>query len=695
MMANPLFSRELLRESRNRLHFVGRTLFAGSLAVLVALLWREISGRFTVSNAQAVVALLGRSLFSIYAQTQYVALILFSTVRAAQLSDERRLGSLPLIQITRLSSGGVILGNFSSVLARALFTMLLAVPVLIVSRSFGGFTLAQLCSVSLVTILAAAHASALTLALAAVSGSAGAAIALSAVVQFLAFLLMSFLAEHLGAPMLHSYHVIGLMLSNAASNTTMLAFFATRVTTIPLLLVLARRLIKRAPARPTQPLKRLLLAADRYFLNVAQHRFILWRAGLPALVGNPVFWRERATSLMGRRDHMIRLSYVTLAAIMLVVPFGTVIAGPLFIIWWGSLILYAVPALLLLVMLVVAPATTFARERAKGALSALAVTPLRARTIVAGKFLSVLRVLVLPCLLLMLAAGSTLYLEGARRGINDFLTLLSALVCAIPVAAMIFYVAAGAKTAASGIGAGVAVLLVACAGIIPYGNVRWIARSVVVFTVHIFENYPPSGFAFILTAAFLAKRLRPMRNVVVLTAFLAVPYFASPVHGLLANAFGRHVRIADAWILELLLVPLAFAFAFLAVRGKLKEKLVMLATLPALVTFLYFVILNERYASRFVTPILLLFALWHVMRWAPGGVLNRAGLAAAFVLVLASLFNRAPSSGSLWLGEWFWRRDDLAGLLAVVLVAAAVTAFFLTVTARQLDRLLGRNDCAE
>ena len=128
MVTSALIWRELLRECRHSMHFVSRTGFVLILAGFVCWYWIPM-GLFDVRTAQAELARHGTALFAIWALVQYVALVAFTTVRSGALADERAKGSLPLARITCLGDRGVVLGWYASVMGRAAFTMLLALPV--------------------------------------------------------------------------------------------------------------------------------------------------------------------------------------------------------------------------------------------------------------------------------------------------------------------------------------------------------------------------------------------------------------------------------------------------------------------------------------------------------------------------------------------------------------------------------------
>ncbi len=421
MLIRPLVSRELLRECRRGTHFLGRTLFVAALAAIVIFGLFQVhtfgglpfGGRprgvpfyppsyppfglgTGVAATQAAIAAFGTTLFAIWALTQYAAACIFSTIRAAALADERRIGSLPLMRTTSLLDRGIIVGWFSSVMGRALFTMLLALPVLVMSRGFGGFTIGQVALVTFVTIVAAAHGAALTLAIASRAGSIGTAVSFSLILQALVAGFLWFFFPKDEALWRHSALIITSACGGGVGATEWTDFFLTRLLLIEVYLTVAVISLKRPTLQPARPLKRLLVAADGFFLKMAGNRNILWKSGLGPCRGNPVLWRERAASVLGQRDHMIRITYG--AAIGLVVLL--LLSYPLYG-WEAALFLFgfallAIPALLLIISVVIAPASAFPRERQQRTMPLLAVCPLSARKIVLGKYSFCLRILAIP-----------------------------------------------------------------------------------------------------------------------------------------------------------------------------------------------------------------------------------------------------------------------------------------------------------
>lgn len=667
-----LIRRELLRECRRGTHYVSRTILVGVLALLVA--WQLLSvGPSRLGSAQATLARYGAQLFTVWSLVQYVAAVAFSTVGGGALADERRKGTLSLTRITALGDRGVIVGWFLSVMGRVLFTMVLTLPVLVMARSFGGFTLGQVAGVVVVTVAAAAHSAALTLAIAALSASAGGAVALSLVVE----------ALWMGRPILLrgylSLSSVGVLLdivvapSSVGFRTldTLFLVVACMLSVVPVYLLLATRFLGVSLPRPGRRLRALFLAADRLFLKLARGRGVFWQPGLGPCQGNPVLWRERAASPVGQRDHLIRLGYWVVVPVMVASPvvglcFGY--WGPLFML---TLSLVLVPLLLLAVLLLAGPATTFARERQESTLPLLAVTPLAARTIVLGKYLFALRLLLVPVVFVaayfacygFVLGFSVLRTDLLRGGLAALLGSPSGvpmLLVSLPVvAAALLYVGLGARSVGKALGAGLGLLVG-----VPLVLVFLAGQA---FSAQDFSSYASlspwrgegsllllgSSVAVLALGAVLVSRARWAANVLVVGLVVAVlvGWGLWAASALLARVLGRSTgaAVVNAWT--------------------------ALAVVAALSVLL----------------------LWRALVRAGPGLVNRTGLALVTVglsyIVQLMLVNVSRFFGLRHSATGY--DTDLAIALAAfpifLVVAAGLTVLFLAASTKQLDRFMERH----
>jgi hypothetical protein len=494
MLVRPLIARELIRECRSRSHFVGRTLFAAALAGLIIFHWSQTRifdepiprpaavrpvppGGAAPSRARPPVgqiserrfAQFGAELFGLWAVGQFAAVVLLATVRSVTLAEERRLRSLDVLRTTSVGDEGLLLGTWLSVLGRAGFVMLLGMPVLFICRSFGGFTADHVLGVGVVTLVAASTASALTLAVGSMSTSGGAAAGMSVFLQG-AWLWLTYADTATSAGVNALAAVVQIGGAKEVEDAPLAMLLCLGVVAPVLGFHLTKRLLKREPLRMGALLKRALVAADRFFEGTTHKRRLLWRGGLGPCRGNPVLWRERVVSVLGQRDHVIRLYYwmmlASLASALVVMPFGGLAA-------LEGLVLFALvgaPFVVYVLLLVFVPGGTFGRERQQRTLTLLAGTPLSAGRILLGKYLFSLRIIVLPvavgvgmaAVVHLVGYGGFLALsERMLWSSSTTLSVLSLLGLSPLVAALLLYVGAAARQATQGMTAAVVLTLAA------------------------------------------------------------------------------------------------------------------------------------------------------------------------------------------------------------------------------------------
>jgi len=645
-IVQPLVSRELLRESRRPSHFVFRTLFALVLAALFV--WAYvIYTRFGSALAPAAMARLGTTLFTVWTFVLYAGLTLFATVRAASLAEERRMGSLPLTRITRLGDGGVILGWFLSAMGRSLIGMILTLPVLALVRGCGGFTTPQLLSAAAAIVFAAAVATALTLLVAARSDSTGGAVAISLVLQIVALVVIG---------RWHTFTLLWRLTRESPSlgfAQTLLAHFAVRALLSATLLCLAIRVLRRGPARSRHLLKRFLTRMDRFFLKLSNESWVLWKSGLGPCKGNPVLWRERAASVLGQRDHMIRFWYLSMF-----------LTGPL------------APFLILFVSLVVNPATAFARERRGDTIALLAVTPLSAGQIVRGKYLFTLRRLALPLALILLGVAGVCYITP-DVSLEDVLPAVAVFLLIPLIAAQILYICASARTTVAAIVMGLAV-----AGV-------WVsAMSMNVWGFRGFSSTSPAiprMLGQLLVALFttllcviLERRHKPA-NAILLLVSAAHYLFVLRLTGAM-----RDLNWEPGLVIVILLcaiVPLVASIRMVAAAdAAARKRLLVAAALPLLLWLLTM----GRVGHELFASFMLALIAWRAMRYAGANIFNRIILSITATLPLIAML---PYMGF----QRYWRFDSGSPTLIWPILAVACTLLFLRTTAKQLDRLIQRN----
>jgi hypothetical protein len=719
-IVRPIVWRELLRESRHRTHFGGRALIAIILGAIVLSVGLSLNGPAPgpsgvlmrggirpgggpppsyypippspIASVQANMARLGTQLFTIWAIGQYFALCALGTVRAASLAQERRADRLPLLTITGLGGRGVILGTYASILVRALFTMLLMLPILALARGFGGFTAGQACLAAGMAFVAAAYAAALTLALASLVSGTAAAVVLSAVVQailmavFYVWLVQTAfarsgppgnsLSHQLSWVLIHSFGLLTAVVRGTLPPWNVLAFYAfARALLCFVCLKLAMVLTQRPAADPGRHLKHALMAMDRYFLHFTGFgKRVLWKSGLGECRGNPIYWRERAISVVGQRDHMIRVLYGSAVLLSIVLTVALVtdwadISGKLAVIG-----VIGVPLLLAGLLMLVQPALAFAREKERGGLDALVVTPMTPRQFVMGKYWYALRSVAVP-LGIGLGFWCLVAAFGPSGEIGSEVWSVVAVVLMVPLAvAMILYVAAGARSAVGGILGGVAVL-------VGLGLLAWFLRL-----LRMYDNVPPTLVMLVqyLLMASMVDRGVPFSPsggccafLLLLCSFLTAPYSKWMRNGLVIALFVLIPLLlghnADELLPSsmMLAIPVALA-VYMGIRLKKFHVAVLVAAGAGLMYA------GGEALPLFFIPCILLLACWRAARYADYGVFNRAFVAVALV----------GSTFSVLAIALYPSRGDLPP--PILLVGGGVAAF-LFFTIRQFDRLVERN----
>lgn len=456
----PLLGRELVRESRRFSHFAFRTLLLAVLVTFAIVTWRSVSNfqivqiglgpsPFGGPAPQALLAQYGAGLFGMWAVGLFIAASLYATLRGAQLADERRVGALPMLRITALGDGGVISGWFASIMMRVLMLLTLTIPILVIVQSCGGFTLWQIFSATTIILIAAAHAGALTLLIASLLESSYTAIAISLAIQWLLpsglFVLLGGHLPGMGEEetLLHLFLLLRHSLDTTLSNEAigwMVSAIAPRVVLIGVWLLLARWFLRLSPLRPSLPFRMVLAWMDRFFMKLSSNKWLLWRGGLGRCGRNPVYWRERAVSLTGRSDALIRIIYLTLMAVLLIGILAFSFGYEIMLVLLGLHI-----TLLFGLALIVPPASSMPTERQKGSLPLLAVTPLSAGRIVRGKYLFCLRQILVPLAIIGLVIAVFFSVEMHVEA-QEVVTVVHPFIFVPLISAVVFFIALPMRT---------------------------------------------------------------------------------------------------------------------------------------------------------------------------------------------------------------------------------------------------------
>lgn len=140
MTALPIVQRELLVAARQRMTYLSRTLSAGILLPIFALLHNLHAGGSTFGGPQ-ILSILSTIVFieSMLAGIRYTS---------DCISEERREGTLGLLFLTDLKGYDVVLGKVFARGLRAFYSLMAALPILALSVLVGGVTGEQIAAVS-------------------------------------------------------------------------------------------------------------------------------------------------------------------------------------------------------------------------------------------------------------------------------------------------------------------------------------------------------------------------------------------------------------------------------------------------------------------------------------------------------------------------------------------------------------------
>ena len=442
----PIVQRELLRESRRLSHFVFRTVFAAALSGMIV--WTLAHFRISGRVAQRDYARLGAELFGMWTLCMRYALPVFAILRAANMAEERRSRSLPLLRSTGMADGEIVFGYFLSVMGRVVILIALTLPIIANIRSLGGFPMEHLLFTIASTLARTAMATALGLLVAARCERMGGAAVMALLLYFgagkIIMALYGSIARAFGKPHPHSTFLFGMILPHV---------FVAGVS-----FRLATHFLGLPPTRWLPQIKRFLSAIDRKFLTFSQGSFVLWKSGLGPCKGNPVLWRERAVSLIGQTDHLIRICYLSLMAItiipMFLVLFGF-IESAIVVIILGMVLIASIIAF---ICLVVAPATTFSREYQRRSAAMLALTSLAPRQIVLGKYRHMMRPLAGIGLIMAAMIGMTTFLNEDYAGLHGAVYAFCWPLLLPIVTAQIMYVCMGTRSVSKAIFVGSGVI---------------------------------------------------------------------------------------------------------------------------------------------------------------------------------------------------------------------------------------------
>ena len=152
MIIGPVFTRELVTAPRRPKLFIYRSVYAGSLLLLMCTAWLVLAGTQVIRNVGDM-ARFGGMLFQLLAPIQLALGVFFAAMMTASaVAQEKDRQTLILLLMTRLTNSELVLGRLFSSLVNILVMMLAGLPVFMFAMLFGGISLEQVMSVFVVTL---------------------------------------------------------------------------------------------------------------------------------------------------------------------------------------------------------------------------------------------------------------------------------------------------------------------------------------------------------------------------------------------------------------------------------------------------------------------------------------------------------------------------------------------------------------
>jgi len=327
----PTFRKEFWIACRRKRSYLLRALYLGALGCAVYVTWLSYTiVQGTGSTPLGELALLGETLFNVYAWTQFVLLCLIAPIEAAGLVyDERRQRTLELLFVTPLAKSAILVGAFLSRMLKLQLLILAGLPVIACVLLFGGASPAQVVLTALVTSAASLLAGAVGFLCSTANGTrstppAGAVAVVFLLYSNMVYGLISLIDWWLtGNPSWDPTAFWGFWATPPFALATVAApaevpglpgpfgmsAWATSVVVsllgTALFVMLTVLLVRRSPG----PRAGIAVAGKR---RVKKRRWFRRRRPIGKDV---VFWREIASRIAGRFDRLVKMLYVAVIVV--------------------------------------------------------------------------------------------------------------------------------------------------------------------------------------------------------------------------------------------------------------------------------------------------------------------------------------------------------------------------------------------
>ncbi len=260
-LIGPVFTRELVTFPRRLRFYVGRAVYVGGLAALVATAWLLLTGTQDVRNVGDM-ARFGATLFQIVAPLQLALALFFAPLlTASAVAQEKDRRTLVLLLMTNLANRELVLGKLCASLLQVLVPLVAAVPLFFLMALFGGISFVEIGWVFAVTVATAVAA-----------GSIGSTVALwrEKTFQTLALVFLTLVFWLAAGEALGIAGGAGLRWLGAPA-----ADWASAISPWRAVLVASRPELGRGVALPWSPLALFLIVAA--IVTVAANAIAIWR----------------------------------------------------------------------------------------------------------------------------------------------------------------------------------------------------------------------------------------------------------------------------------------------------------------------------------------------------------------------------------------------------------------------------------
>ncbi|HXY36560.1 MAG TPA: ABC transporter permease [Planctomycetaceae bacterium] len=392
----PVLVKDLTEQAAQRRTYIirfvyGLVLFTSSVGLFYANLGVRATARQTLGR--------GATYFAILLTFQIVAMYLvIPLLTAGAIAAERQRETLVLLILSPLTPWQIVLQKYLSRMAPVLTFVFLSFPLLAITYTFGGVTVAELLLGIVVLIFVCLELGAFGIMCSAWCTTTAGALGATYVGSLLFPWFCSGVCCTLPAA--------GLWGADYVSHVAAIVAVGFCVFSTAACLTIAESVLGRVSATANRNVPPLFRLIDRFFeaLNLRAGGVVLWRdrPGLPA--GEPIRWRETRKRSFGTLRYLIRILLVMELPVLVLAPAIRLRADPA-IQDRGILLLLGLAWMSAILLVAVFAASVVSQERSRQTLIALLTCPLSGRHILEQKLAGVDRlmaVLAVPLLSLIL-----------------------------------------------------------------------------------------------------------------------------------------------------------------------------------------------------------------------------------------------------------------------------------------------------